>query len=70
LTAKKNQQQARMSLSIRSYPDAEEPQLDLSLDYQRNVPETFLGIGYTKNRGGLPLEAVLFPSRGRGPTRC
>ena len=22
------------------------------------IPETFLGVGYTKNRAGLPLEAV------------
>jgi NADPH:quinone reductase-like Zn-dependent oxidoreductase len=61
LTARKSQQQARMSLSILSYPDAEEPQLGLSLDDQRDVPETFLGIGYTKDRGGLPLEAVRVP---------
>ena len=25
------------------------------------IPETFLGIGYTKDRGGLPLEAVRVP---------
>ena len=61
MTARKSQQQARMSLSILSYPDAEEPQLGLSLDDQRDVPETFLGIGYTKDRGGLPLEAVRVP---------
>jgi len=25
------------------------------------IPETFLGVGYTKNRAGLPLEAVRVP---------
>ena len=25
------------------------------------IPETFLGVGYTKNRAGLPLEAVCVP---------
>jgi NADPH:quinone reductase-like Zn-dependent oxidoreductase len=25
------------------------------------IPETFLGIGYTKDRAGLPLEAVRVP---------
>jgi NADPH:quinone reductase-like Zn-dependent oxidoreductase len=25
------------------------------------IPETFLGVGYTKNRAGLPLEAVPVP---------
>ena len=25
------------------------------------IPETFLGVGYTKNRAGLPLEAVGVP---------
>ena len=27
------------------------------------IPETFLGIGYTKDRAGLPLEAVRVPVR-------
>jgi hypothetical protein len=34
------------------------------------TPETFLGVGYTKDRAGLPLEAVRFPSRSREPTKC
>jgi NADPH:quinone reductase-like Zn-dependent oxidoreductase len=25
------------------------------------IPETFLGVGYTKDRAGLPLEAVRMP---------
>jgi hypothetical protein len=25
------------------------------------IPETFLGVGYTKDRAGLPLEAVRVP---------
>jgi hypothetical protein len=25
------------------------------------IPDTFLGIGYTRDRGGLPLEAVRVP---------
>jgi hypothetical protein len=27
----------------------------------RTIPETFLGVGYTKDRAGLPLEAVRVP---------
>src|ERR1700752_3295105 len=27
------------------------------------IPETFLGVGYTKDRAGLPLEAVRVPVR-------
>lgn len=31
------------------------------------IPETFLGVGYTKDRAGLPLEAVRFPVPQPGP---
>jgi hypothetical protein len=27
----------------------------------QTIPETFLGVGYTRDRAGLPLEAVRFP---------
>ena len=27
----------------------------------RTIPETFLGVGYTRDRAGLPLEAVRVP---------
>ena len=27
----------------------------------QTIPETFLGVGYTKDRAGLPLEAVRIP---------
>jgi hypothetical protein len=29
-----------------------------SMKQTLTIPETFLGVGYTKNRAGLPLEAV------------
>jgi NADPH:quinone reductase-like Zn-dependent oxidoreductase len=61
LTAENKQQMTRTPPYVLGPPDAEEIQFDLILDYQRNVPETFLGIGYTKDRGGLPLEAVRVP---------
>jgi NADPH:quinone reductase-like Zn-dependent oxidoreductase len=28
---------------------------------QKKIPETFLGVGYTRDRAGLPLEAVRVP---------
>ena len=31
------------------------------------IPETFLGVGYTKDRAGLPLEAVRVPVPQPGP---
>jgi hypothetical protein len=27
----------------------------------QTIPETFLGVGYTRDRAGLPLEAVRVP---------
>ena len=30
------------------------------------IPETFLGVGYTKDQGGFPLEAVRVPVRRPG----
>jgi len=33
----------------------------------RKIPETFLGVGYTKDRAGLPLEAVRVPVPQPGP---
>ena len=35
----------------------------------QTIPETFLGVGYTRDRAGLPLEAVRVASRSRRPTR-
>src|SRR5580698_4745982 len=32
-----------------------------SMKQTLTIPETFLGVGYTKNRDGLPLEAVRVP---------
>src|SRR5258708_3788061 len=32
-----------------------------SMKQTLTIPETFLGVGYTKNRAGLPLEAVRVP---------
>jgi hypothetical protein len=34
------------------------------------IPETFLGVGYTRDRAGLLLEAGAFPSDARRPARC
>ena len=28
---------------------------------RKKIPETFLGVGYTRDRAGLPLEAVRVP---------
>jgi hypothetical protein len=33
------------------------------------IPETFLGVGYTKDRAGPPLEAVRVPVPQPGATR-
>src|SRR6476646_6875551 len=30
----------------------------VSMNQTLTIPETFLGVGYTKNRAGLPLESV------------
>jgi hypothetical protein len=36
----------------------------------QTIPETFLGVGYTRDRAGLPLEAVpAGRARGSLPTR-
>src|SRR5882724_5779192 len=32
--------------------------MKVSMKQTLTIPETFLGVGYTKNRAGLPLEAV------------
>ena len=44
------------------------PQMRRDMRHQQTVmkntlaiPETFLGVGYTKDRAGLPLEAVRVP---------
>jgi hypothetical protein len=29
----------------------------------QTIPETFLGVGYTRDRAGLPLEAVRVPKQ-------
>src|ERR1700755_2475356 len=34
-----------------------------SVEQTQVIPETFLGVGYTKDRAGLPLEAVRVPVR-------
>jgi hypothetical protein len=31
---------------------------EFSMKQTLTIPQTFLGVGYTKNRAGLPLEAV------------
>src|ERR1700755_1481526 len=34
-----------------------------SVEQTQVIPETFLGVGYTRHRAGLPLEAVRVPVR-------
>lgn len=32
------------------------------MNHAQTIPETFLGVGYTRDRAGLPLEAVREPA--------
>jgi len=45
---------------IRSREPAESSRV---MKQTQTIPETFLGVGYTRDRGGLPLEAVRVPVR-------
>jgi hypothetical protein len=40
----------------------------MPLARRQTIPETFLGVGYTRDRAGLPLEAVCVPVP--RPKRC